>query len=414
MSDDEFATALAHEIGDSFGELMNGVIAKNENANSPLDLAEGLRYLTRAFAWGALVGETENYHYPKFVPAASLWLQMGFANPDGGYWYTTVHGDYVYRVFGRRGTARIFDVESWSGSMSDVEHMHHCGGARHIHLDAHAPIASTSDFEVGPNGEFEVILSKDPQPGNWVPIADGLGWVLMREFFYDWMNEERGQFYIERVGATYPPPPTTTGDLQKALTRILEFMNLNVRHLAKGVEAQHYSVAPNAMHIQPMHGGQEERGQEDQIALRDIYFQQGRYDCGPDDAVILEVPEPESDYWLYYLLTHNWECIDFHTFQNTINGHHAHIDDDGAFRAVISQNDPGVLNWLDPAGHQTGLIVGRVFKPRAEMVTPQLRVVPFDELRQHLPAETKWVTAEERSEALRERMHSVRRRRCEI
>jgi hypothetical protein len=41
---------------------------------------------------------------------------------------------------------------------------------------------------------------------------------------------------------------------------------------------------------------------------------------------------------------------------SSTNGHYAKISSDGKFRAVISLEDPGVPNWLDPAGFKQGTI----------------------------------------------------------
>jgi hypothetical protein len=401
-------------IAGTFGPLMDDVILGNTRADDPLFHAEGLRYLTRMFAAAAVRSEMDDAAYPKFVPAASLWMHWGFANPDAGYHYAKIDGRYTYRFFGRRGTARILDIETWECDFVDISTLHHCSGARHVQLDRTGPISTDGDFEVGPDGEFEVILSTTPQPGNWVRIAEGIGTLILREYFYDWQTEERAQFFVERVGAQYPPPHDTAATLADRMDVIPEFMDRNVRMLAKGIEAQHYSLEPNTMRVQPQHSGEEERGQDDQLALRDIHFLQGRYECGPDDAVILEVADIGTDYWIYYLTSHNWEGGDFHHRQTSLNGHQAELDPDAVFRAIISQRDPGVPNWLDPAGHPNGLILGRYFMPSREIGAPTLTVVPFADLRDHLPASTKVVTPEERSESLRRRMHSVRRRLCEI
>jgi hypothetical protein len=99
--------------------------------------------------------------------------------------------------------------------------------------------------------------------------------------------------------------------------------------------------------------------------------------------------------------------------QSSLNGHQAMLDPDGMFRAVIAHRDPGVPNWLDAAGHTDGLIVCRYFRPES-VEEPVFRVVPFDKVRDELPASTMTVAPGERDEVLRRRMHSVRRRSCDF
>jgi hypothetical protein len=107
-----------------------------------------------------------------------------------------------------------------------------------------------------------------------------------------------------------------------------------------------------------------------------------------------------------------WEALDFSVRQTSINGHQAVLDADGVFRAVIAHRDPQVPNWLDASGHTTGLLLLRYVEPTSTPI-PELRVVPLEDLRSALPAATRVVTAEERTETIRRRMHSVRRRMCD-
>ena len=76
---------------------------------------------------------------------------------------------------------------------------------------------------------------------------------------------------------------------------------------------------------------------------------------------------------------------------------------------MISVNDPGVPNWLDPVGHRNGLICARVLYPRT---TPEvmIRIVPLNRLRETLHPDTPEITASTRSESLRRRMLGVRHR----
>jgi hypothetical protein len=68
-------------------------------------------------------------------------------------------------------------------------------------------------------------------------------------------------------------------------------------------------------------------------------------------------------------------------------------------RVVVSATDPGVANWMDTTGYRTGVVqcreIGSVEVP--ELTT---RVVPVTALAEHLPADTRWVTPDERAATL--------------
>ena len=72
--------------------------------------------------------------------------------------------------------------------------------------------------------------------------------------------------------------------------------------------------------------------------------------------------------------------------------------------------DPGVPNWLDPAGFYQGTVYGRWYDCDS-CPTPTIRRVKASEVRAHLPPDTPIVTAEERAEELSRRVRACQRRR---
>ncbi len=138
-------------------------------------------------------------------------------------------------------------------------------------------------------------------------------------------------------------------------------------------------------------------------------YGQGNFSMGENEAVIVQIEPPASDYWEIQLANRWWESLDWDRRQSSLNDHQMTLDDDGAFRGVISVADPGVANWLDPAGNQSGLIMGR-FVNTAANPEPRLTVVPADRVMDHLPSTTPLVSADERTVALRARCVSAQRR----
>lgn len=57
------------------------------------------------------------------------------------------------------------------------------------------------DMEIGPDGGIEIILSKNEQPGNWLPMTDETNQVNVRQTFQDRANEKRAELKLERIGA---------------------------------------------------------------------------------------------------------------------------------------------------------------------------------------------------------------------
>ena len=95
--------------------------------------------------------------------------------------------------------------------------------------------------------------------------------------------------------------------------------------------------------------------------------------------------------------------------QVSLNHTQAVTDEDGVVRFVIAQRDPGVANWLDPAGYEQGTLAVR-FLWADQLPALSYRQVPFEHLQRELPPGTERVTPEQRSQILRSRRADLQRR----
>jgi hypothetical protein len=129
------------------------------------------------------------------------------------------------------------------------------------------------------------------------------------------------------------------------------------------------------------------------------------------EALIIETELPEvRPYWNIQLNDPYFNAVEYVYRLSSTNGAMATISSDGKLRAVIALEDPGVPNWLDPAGFKQGTIYGRWYDCDSSP-TPIIKRVPLAELRNHLPADTPAVTPEARAEELRARVRAAQRRR---
>ena len=376
------AQSAWNTLASTLADVGEAIAYGNPIIETSLERAEGMRYIARQFALGACTEfEAGDPAYPQFFHLASSWWCYGGQNPDATYWCATLDGEHTYRMFGTRGTAYIFDLEVWAGDHVDYITNHAFGGLSDFEH-------GERQIEFGPDGEVEIVLSREKQPGNWCPIPEGRSWVLVRQLFYDWENEQVGDLYIERVGAQYPPPVVTEEEWTSRVTRLGQYLTNNTAAYNRAA-AIALESPPNSFRFQPILIGDDTRdgtgfaGQfdgSDHYFMRQIVMGQGRYECEPDQAVIIEVPAPKTRYWNYYLMTRYWEGVSWNLRQSSLNGHQGMIDTDGVLRVVIAQRDPGVPNWLDTGGHSVGIIVGRLWQPEV-VENPQVQVVPLDEIR---------------------------------
>jgi hypothetical protein len=76
---------------------------------------------------------------------------------------------------------------------------------------------------------------------------------------------------------------------------------------------------------------------------------------------------------------------------------------------VVSANDPGVPNWLDTAGYNSGAIQGRWTACSANPI-PSIQKVALADVRKYLPAETPMISAGQRDRLVRERRSQLQQR----
>ena len=59
----------------------------------------------------------------------------------------------------------------------------------------------------------------------------------------------------------------------------------------------------------------------------------------------------------------------------SLNRRQVRYEQDGSFEIVVAHRDPGVANWIDPAGVRTGMIFWRFLLPEEEVPPIEAEVV---------------------------------------
>jgi hypothetical protein len=135
------------------------VLARTTPA-TPIDRAEGYRYLTRLARIGLeMMLEHADPDFPTFYAASHPTGKIGGDNPDNLYQNATIAGDREYRIWGRRNTVPYLSF-----------------GTKANRYATEGTMASTGELEAaemvfGRDGSFEIAVSRERKPGNWLPIA---------------------------------------------------------------------------------------------------------------------------------------------------------------------------------------------------------------------------------------------------
>jgi hypothetical protein len=354
---------------------------------------EAGRVLLEAVAAETIQAISADPDYPVFLPSSNITFDSSQPNADTTYKTAVIAPGGQYRLRGVLGSLVIFNVAQYARGAAN-------SGSKKVP-------PTYDDFKAlhhDAAGHFDVILSPTRPAGyngDWWELKPNTNFLFLRQVAYDWTTERDPTLSIERLDKPAARPRPDAAELEKRLRDLEPAISRSLFLLVDHVEQMRKDGYINRLKPWDLAnaGGVPKQ-----------FYYEGAYEIGPDQALILEAKVPEGcAYWSTILTNDLFETTDWYNHQSSLNGTQAVIDHDGTFRAVISEKDPGVPNWLDTAGYRSGSIQGRWNGCSAQPV-PSVRKVAFADLRRLLPPDTKAVTPAQREEALRDRRSHVQQR----
>ena len=342
-ADDAFTRALSGRSWDEFCDRLKElgqVIRRPETPTGEIDRAEGLRYLARLTRLGLeLCFEHADADFPVFLNAWNATTKAGADNPDNHYLNATVRGDYEYRVWGVRGTARSLRFATLANRYATEGRMALTGSLR------------AGDMTFDADGAFEIVASREPRPGNWLPLAPDSSVLTVRQNLGDRRRESPATVHIERVGGPSVPKILSPRRADWALRGAVSFLERVAVRYADW--AKWFQARPNRLHDlkdTPFH---EEGGDQ-----RTCYMH-GFWSIAPGEALVVETPVPLCDMWNFQLNNYWMESLDYRHYPVCTNKQHARCNADGSVTLIAAPSDPGVRNFLHTAGHDCGMMTFR-------------------------------------------------------
>ena len=373
-------------------ETSAAAIAKTWRPDDPTYRAELYQQamMNLSYAYFSYFGATPEY--PDFSPIYNP-VYMLQPNPDDIYIRAPISGQYRYRVSGNRGTCRLLSFTTQRGESGVTEDISTIGGSNAF---------DQRDLVIEPNGDFEVILSVERPAGwtgNWQKIDPTATNLLVRQRMYDWENEVDPRLSIENLDPVPLKPRPTPDEILEGIREMARFPGRRI-HAFYGIQnGVKERVGFNVFELVRPKGW-----------LAKQSYWQACFQFAPDEAIVIETEMPrEVLYWNLQVNDPLFNAVDYVYRLSCTNGHYAKLSSDGKFRAVISLEDCGAPNWLDPGGYTEGGLYGRWYDSDTTP-EPSMKVVKLGELRDHLPADTPVVTPEQRAEELRARVRACQRR----
>lgn len=365
------------------------VAFRNTAPRNSVDRATAVRLLARNIGLSlAFEMESKNPDQPELMHYFDPLRKQGGDNTDAYYSGATINGTDTYRIHGHRGTAKYFAI-----TLVERGPTPYGGGV--------AQTLFGWDMQVEEDGSFELILSPERPvgyTGNWMQTTPETFRVTFREFFADWEHERPMKAIIDKLTGNTEPSPLTPQKVMDGLADSSRWLRHSLTYWGDMIDL--WKARPNEF----LAYGELEKNQIDftpggQPVI--AYWQ-----LPEDEALIVRVRPPQARYWAVEFGNYWWETMDYRYRLSNTNMHYAQIEDDGELIIVISHQDPGLPNWLDPSGHSEGYVTFR-WIDADHYPRPVATQVKYAELFDQLPRGIKRISPEQRREQLAARRRGV-------
>ena len=404
----------------AFDEILDSAKAAGELIlNNPFydddqSRAEGIRMLAEytANAMNILFTDTD---YPHFVLPDPQHRSFGLPNPHSQYQAASINGEAENRMWCTRGTTADLVIQAVSPTNYGKS------GGSAITLET---------LKLKSDNTFDVVLSTERPAScsekdcNWLNTSGGANIVFVRYTHNDWANERPGRCHIEQVDKVgVSPEPLTSEKLMEKMATAKLSITGQVQLWDTFAQSLKNRLRPNTLWPPREHSAD---------GLKGKYHSQGYFELEEGQAMVIERVPPEieggsqarfsgidiGNFW--------WVGLDAHNRQTslTTGNSYAWPGEDGIagtaddkIRWVISKTDPGVKNWIDTDGRDSGWITIRwqganpaAMPPSSNKTAPKVQLVNVKDLPKILAKDEFISGPEERKAQIKARQDNWRER----
>jgi len=351
---------VSGQAWDEFCDTLKAAGAAMTFPGAPQDSfnqAEGYRYLSRLTRAGLEAYlEHADPKAPVLQRVVHETVKMGSDNPDNYYQNAEISGAYEYKITGMRGSVHYLGFGTQKGSYGQSGGMPPTG------------YVEASELEINPDGSFELLVSCDKKPGNWLPMEPESGTLIVRQTFMDRSTEEIAELKVERIGGDGLPTALTPDAVNHGLNMASTLVAGASILFAKWSRdwQQHVNTLPRFdQEVSNQAGG------DPNIAYYHSYWR-----LAADEVLVIDAMPPACDHWNFQLDNHWLESLDYRYFTIHVNKHTAIYNADGSVRVIVAHSDPGMPNWINTCNHDCGGMSWRWIRAN-DHPQPQTQVVKF-------------------------------------
>jgi len=364
-----------NKLLDTLHQQIEGYLIPERGIVSETDNAEGFRYILHMLSAAIDLYLEGSPDYPQFVRIVSPTRKLMGDNPDAIYHFARIRDDRSYRITGKRGDECY---------LSFTVHGRPADGRLGAAAEPVLADMNDRDFRISPDGSFEIILSPEEQPGNWIKLLPGSASLISRHYFEmegspTTKPDRRIDLHIETLDPPPSRPPITDASVARGIEDMVAFLRGGtVEMMIPGsIPIPFISTIPNELPEPTIF----QLAGQDAWGAVDIAYSMGPFKIEPDEALVMEGTLPDCAFANVVLWNKHMQTFEYRGRRISLNRTQITFEPDGSYRIVIAHLDPGIPNWLDTEGHTEGTVFWRILLPSEQPAQPECRLMKLSELK---------------------------------
>ena len=339
------------------------------NLSSAEDIAGSHRALMHILEAGLVGNFEQDSRTPNFRRIVTPSRKLTGDNSDAIYFDAPVSPKYSYVIRGNYNGAAYFSMTIEEGAEN--------GGM----ANKTAGVLNDTQIETDADGGFTIYLGGEPRKNNWLAMSEGASRVTTRHYWEleysaakDPLLEPR--LTIECLDETETPLPPNDSSVAAGIHRVCNFVRsrtLEMPPMANTEPPPFVALTPNQF-PPPQPPG------DFGLSAADAHYSMAPFFINSDEALVITGRWPECRFANVCLWNRFQQTYDYSNRIASLNRKQTYLEDDGSFKIILANEDPGQPNWIDTENNVFGMVFWRFFLVEGEVVTPQTEVVKLVDL----------------------------------
>lgn len=310
--------------------------------------------------------------------------RWGIDNPDSVYRVIPISGAQRYRITGRVPEKRLSEnyFTLWDRQMGTID------------------VLDGADLVLDDQRRFSISVDSEPagDRANHIQSSAEAHQFYIRDVLQNWGEERVNELAIELLDTA---ADTTPRDLDFDVKRGIDYL---------------WNYATNTMRWNRQATDRPDNAFDFKIdrdvdgALRNQIYIMGVFRLAEGEAMVIDVNLGGANYFIAPITNYWGTTNDVVTQNGSLNLHQSVANKDGTYTFVVSADDPGIHNWLNPDGMREGILTLRWAEFNSgepeETLSASARLVRYDNLGMNLPASAPRLDAQQREQQHAERAQS--------